>query len=112
MQELLEACRNARDRLILVLLWDTDIGVTEAQVKDFQKSADGLYAVLNISDGSKNYSQRWMVLTCVYMQWAMETAYQLFKLALIRKIQEEEYEKNRITPEKFIEAKIIAKMLR
>lgn len=45
-----------------------------------------------------------------YVQWAMETAYQLFERALIQKIQEEEYEKNRITPEKFVEARVIGRM--
>ncbi len=45
-----------------------------------------------------------------YVQWAMETGYQLFKRALIQKIQEEEINERRMTPEKFVDAKIIAKM--
>ncbi len=66
LQELLKASRNARDRAILALLWDSGIRASELlklKVKDFQKSADGLYAVLNISEGSKNYRQRSVVLT-------------------------------------------------
>lgn len=45
-----------------------------------------------------------------YVQWCMETGYQLFERVLIQKIQEEEINERKITPEKVAEANIIANM--
>lgn len=66
LQSLLKACKNSRDKAILSLLWDSGIRASELlslKVKDFQLSQDGLYATLNISEGSKNYRQRTVVVT-------------------------------------------------
>jgi integrase len=57
LQSLLNACKNSRDKAIISLLWDSGIRVSEIlklKVKDFQRSSDGLYATLNIEEGSKN----------------------------------------------------------
>ncbi|WP_287960347.1 tyrosine-type recombinase/integrase [Acidiplasma sp.] len=57
LQSLLNACKNSRDKAIISLLWDSGIRVSEIlklKVKDFQRSSDGLYATLNIQEGSKN----------------------------------------------------------
>ncbi|MCI2413245.1 MAG: site-specific integrase [Cuniculiplasma sp.] len=66
LQAILKACKNIRDKSIISLLWDSGIRASELlklKIKDFSKSTDGLYAVLNISEGSKNYRQRSVVLT-------------------------------------------------
>ena len=66
LQSLLNACKNLRDKALISLLWDSGIRASELlqlKVKDFQKSSDGLYAVLNIQQGSKNYKQRTVILT-------------------------------------------------
>jgi site-specific recombinase XerD len=66
LQSLLSACKNQRDKALISVLWDSGIRASELlqlKVKDFQKSSDGLYAVLNIQKGSKNYKQRTVVLT-------------------------------------------------
>ena len=66
LQELLKACRNIRDKALVSLLWDSGIRASELlklQVEDFQLSKDGLYATLNIKEGSKNYKPRTVVLT-------------------------------------------------
>lgn len=66
LQTLLKACKNSRDKAIISLLWDSGIRASEIlslKVKDFELSKDGLYATLNISQGSKNYKQRTVVLT-------------------------------------------------
>ena len=66
LQALLKACKNDRDKALISLLWDSGIRASEVlklQVKDFQKSRDALYAVLDIQEGSKNYKQRTVVLT-------------------------------------------------
>ena len=51
---------------MISLLWDSGVRASELlklRIKDFQKSSDGLYAVLNIQEGSKNYRQRTVILT-------------------------------------------------
>ena len=66
LQSLLNACKNQRDKALVSLLWDSGIRASELlqlKVKDFQKSSDGLYAVLNIQQGSKTYKQRTVILT-------------------------------------------------
>lgn len=66
LQSLLNACKNVRDKALISLLWDSGIRASELlklKIKDFQKSADGLYAILNIEEGSKNYKQRTVILT-------------------------------------------------
>jgi site-specific recombinase XerD len=66
LQSLLSACKNQRDKALISILWDSGIRASELlklKVKDFQKSSDGLYATLNIQEGSKNYKQRTVVLT-------------------------------------------------
>ena len=66
LQVLLRGCKNSRDKAIFSLLWDSGIRASELlnlRIKDFQLSLDGLYATLNISEGSKNYRQRTVVLT-------------------------------------------------
>ena len=66
LQSLLNACKNQRDKALISLLWDSGVRASELlqlKVKNFQKSMDGLYAVLNIEKGSKNYKQRTVILT-------------------------------------------------
>ena len=66
LQSLLSACKNQRDKALISLLWDSGIRASELlklRIKDFQKSSDGLYATLNIQEGSKNYKQRTVILT-------------------------------------------------
>jgi len=66
LQSLLNSCKNLRDKALISLLWDSGIRASELlklRIKDFQKSSDGLYAVLNIQEGSKNYKQRTVILT-------------------------------------------------
>ncbi len=65
LQKLIESSKNARDKALISLLWDSGVRASELlklKVRDFQKSKDGLYATLNISEGSKNYKQRTVVL--------------------------------------------------
>ena len=66
LQTLLNACKNIRDKALISLLWDSGIRASELlklQVEDFKKSSDGLYAVLTVKEGSKNYKSRNVVLT-------------------------------------------------
>ena len=66
LQSLLSACKNQRDKALISVLWDSGVRASELlklKVKDFQKSSDGLYATLNIQEGSKTYKQRTVVLT-------------------------------------------------
>jgi site-specific recombinase XerD len=66
LQSLLNACKNQRDKALISLLWDSGVRASELlqlKIKNFQKSSDGLYAVLNIQQGSKNYKQRTVILT-------------------------------------------------
>ena len=66
LQSLLNACKNLRDKALISILWDSGIRASELlqlKVLDFQKSSDGLYATLNIQEGSKNYKQRTVILT-------------------------------------------------
>ena len=66
LQSLLNACKNLRDKALISLLWDSGIRASELlklQVEDFKKSSDGLYAVLTVKEGSKNYKSRSVVLT-------------------------------------------------
>ena len=66
LQSLLNASKNQRDKALISILWDSGIRASELlklKVKDFQKSSDGLYAILNIQEGSKNYKQRTVILT-------------------------------------------------
>ena len=66
LQLMLRACKNSRDKAILSTLWDSGIRASELlnlKIRDFQLSQDGLYATLNISEGSKNYRQRTVVVT-------------------------------------------------
>ena len=66
LQSLLNACKNIRDKALIALLWDGGVRASELlklQIEDFKKSTDGLYATLNIKEGSKNYKSRTVVLT-------------------------------------------------
>ena len=66
LQSLINACKNIRDKALISLLWDSGIRASELlklQIEDFKKSSDGLYATLNIKEGSKNYKSRTVVLT-------------------------------------------------
>ena len=66
LQSLLNACKNIRDKALISLLWDSGIRASELlklQIEDFKKSSDGLYAVLTVKEGSKNYKSRSVVLT-------------------------------------------------
>ena len=63
---LVESSKNPRDKALFSLLWDSGIRASELlklKVKDFERSTDGLYAILNIQEGSKNHKQRSVVLT-------------------------------------------------
>ena len=66
LQSLLSACKNQRDKALISILWDSGVRASELlklKVQDFLRSSDGLYATLNIHEGSKNYKQRTVVLT-------------------------------------------------
>lgn len=66
LQSLLNACKNQRDKALISILWDSEIRASELlklKITDFQKSSEGLYATLNIQEGSKTYKQRTVILT-------------------------------------------------
>lgn len=79
LQFLLKACKNARNKAIISLPWDSGARASEVlslKVKDFNRSADSLYATLNIEHGSKTYKHRTIVLTgdsvVLVSNWLME----------------------------------------